>query len=390
MTRYDLRIAFYVLAAVVALGLAIGYGVGMLTRADLRTSLPTGEEIAFEPSRGEGAKQSGPYQIPAYKDVYVNDFADLLDAQAKTTIRQNLIELYDQTGIEMTVLTIASMKDYGYSGQIEPFATRLFNTWGIGNAQRNDGVLVLVARQDRRMRIELGAGYGRTRDDDMQRVVDRSFLPAFREDRYQEGILTGVSETIYQIAGVYPGQYESGTLKMGWQRVGNYLRELGAWALAILGAPLAALAFGVRSYLRRRPRPCRQCQTLMIRVDEEADDEHLDGGQRLEEYLKSVDYDVWNCPSCGSMEITRHSNWFSRHSGCPQCSYKTLRTKTTVLQAATTSSAGRKRLDYTCENCSYTKSETRTIPRKTKSSSGSGRSSFGGGRSGGGGASGSW
>jgi uncharacterized protein len=389
MTRYDLRIALYVLAAVIALGLAIGYGVGTVTRSELRSHLPTGEFIAFEPSRGDGAKQSGAFQVPGYKDVYVNDFADLLDAQAELRIRRDLSELYDQTGIEMTVLTIASMKDYGHSGPIEPFATRLFDTWGIGNADRKDGVLVLVARQDRGMRIELGAGYGRTRDGDMQHVVDRSFLPAFREDRYQEGILSGVSETIYQIAGVYPGQYDSGTFQMGWQRVVHYLREIGAWALAIIGAPIAALAFGIRSYLRRRPRPCRQCQTLMIRMDEDADDEHLDGGQKLEEYLKSIDYDVWRCPDCAAMEIKRHSNWFSRHSGCPQCSYKTLRTKTTVLQAATTSGTGRKRLDYSCENCSYTKSETRTIPRKSKSS-GSGRSSFGGGRSGGGGASGRW
>lgn len=392
MTRYDLRIALYVLAAVIALGLAIGYGVGMLTRADLRATVPTGEVIAFEPSRSDGAKQPGGFQVPGYQDVYVNDFADLLDAQAEAVIRRDLIELYDQTGIEMTVLTIASMKDYGHSGAIEPFATRLFNTWGIGNANRNDGVLVLVARQDRQMRIELGAGYGRSRDDDMQRVVDRQFLPAFREDRYQEGIQAGVSETIYQVAGVYPGQYDSSTFKMGWQRVISALRDIGAWAFAILGAPFAALAFGIRSYLRRRPRPCRQCQTLMTRVGEEADDEHLDGGQRLEEYLKSVDYDVWHCPACAAMEITRHANWFSRHSGCPECGYKTLHTKTTVLFPATTSSTGSKRLDYSCQNCTYKKSETRTIPRKSTSSSGSGsgRSSFGGGRSGGGGASGRW
>jgi uncharacterized protein len=66
-----------------------------------------------------------------------------------------------------------------------------------------------------------------------------------------------------------------------------------------------------------------------------------------------------------------------------------MKTETTVLVSATTSSTGRKRIDYDCRHCGYHNQVFRVIPRKTKSS-GSGGGSFGGGSSSGGGASGSW
>lgn len=391
MTKYDIRIAAYILAAVVALGLAIGYGVGYLTRPEARAgggapNIPA----AFKSAAGSGAKVAEGATVPGYSEVYVNDYADLLDKGAEDRIRADLIELYDNTGVEMTVLTIERMADYGHGGTIESFATRLFNTWGIGNAQRNDGVLVLVSRFDREMRIELGSGYGFARDGDMMRVIDTVFLPAFRNDNYQAGIEAGVDETIYQIAGFYPGTYDSGDLQRGFTTIWHKLKQAGLGILAVILAPFAALGLWLRRYLRYRPRACEQCGTMMQMAGEEADDEHLDGGQKLEEFLKSVDYDVWHCPDCGHMTIKRFASWFSRHGSCPKCNYRTMRTTTTVLEHATTSSTGRKRVDYDCKNCHYTNSEIRTIPKKTKSSSGSSRSSFGGGSSSGGGASGRW
>ncbi|MDU8913462.1 TPM domain-containing protein [Aestuariicoccus sp. MJ-SS9] len=391
MTKYDLRIAGMILALVVALGLALGYGVGLLTRGGPVPGQAPSGPAAFDPAGEVDGRGYNGTPIPGYRDVYINDYADLLDDPAETRIRDDLIELYDRTGVEMTVLTIDSMGTYGFDGTIESFATQLFNTWGIGNADRNDGVLVLVARYDRQMRIELGAGYGRARDGDMQRVIDNAFLPAFRRDAYQEGIETGVDATVFEIAGVYPGGYDDTTLERGWSVIWRVLEGFGSWLYALVAPPLGFAAFWLRRYFRNRPRACTQCGTMMIRAGEEADDEHLDGGQRLEEFLKSVDYDVWHCPGCGHMTINRYKGWFSGFSTCPECAYRTLETTSTVLQSATKTRTGRKRLDYDCRNCDYNDSEIRTIPKiSDSSSSGSSRSSFGGGSSSGGGASGSW
>ena len=170
MTRQDIRVGLTIIAAVAALGLLIGYVVGFLTKpeATLVRDLPE-EAVAFEGAAGADVLSAGAFNVPGHQELYVNDYADLLDAEAEARVRGHLIELYEHTGVEMTVLTIENMGGYGHQGAIEPFATRLFNTWGIGHSVRNDGVLVLVSRFDREMRIELGKAYGRSRDDDMQR-----------------------------------------------------------------------------------------------------------------------------------------------------------------------------------------------------------------------------
>ncbi|MEY8839137.1 hypothetical protein AB9K41_08935, partial [Cribrihabitans sp. XS_ASV171] len=163
----------------------------------------------------------------------------------------------------------------------------------------------------------------------------------------------------------------------------------GEWVWALLLVPLGGGALALRRYLRTRPRPCPRCRTVMARMGETADDDHLDGGQRLEEFLQSVDYDVWACPDCDHKDIIRYPSWFSSYGSCPRCNYRTLSSESEILEAATTSRTGRKRVDYHCRQCGYENSEIRTIPKVSKSSSSSG-GSFGGGSSSGGGASGSW
>jgi uncharacterized protein len=93
---------------------------------------------------------------PDYNETFVNDFGNLLTSVQKAEIRADLKELRDKRDIEFTVVTISRMSDYGHTGPIEPFATGLFNYWGVGNAARNDGVMMLVSRNDRKMRIEVG------------------------------------------------------------------------------------------------------------------------------------------------------------------------------------------------------------------------------------------
>jgi uncharacterized protein len=386
MTRHDLKIAAIIAAVVLVLGWGIGFLVGTLTRPAHLTSPEQGQG---DPDRPVQTEQLIDGKYPGYQELYVNDYAGLLTRDAEGRIRQKLIDLYRGTDIEMTVLTIPQMSDYGHHGAIEPFATGLFNAWGIGDAQRNDGVLILIARYDREMRIEIGRGYGRDWNGRMKRVIDTAFLPAFRQDEYQQGIENGVDATILELTGALPGQQDSNTALRGWTWIWFKIKQFGEWAWALLLVPLGGGALAVRSYLRNRPRACDECGTMMQRLDEQADDAFLDDGQQTEEFLKSVDYDVWNCGNCGHMDIRRYRGWFSFYGSCPRCNYRTLSSDTTILVAATTSSAGRKRIDYDCGHCDYKNSVIRSIPRKSSNSS-SGGSSFGGGSSSGGGASGSW
>lgn len=333
---------------------------------------------------------------PAYEDLYINDFAGVLEPDRAERLREKLRDLREAHGVEMTLLTIDTRDDFTPTDSIETFATRLFNGWGIGDASRNDGVLVLVAVTDRQMRIELGSGYDRSWDDQARQVIDNIMIPNFKQGEMPRGIEAGIGTLIARITtNIANGKAATDNPVTYAVNGGPPPEEEGgffSWLLALIGVPVAGGgAWGVRTWMRNRPRHCESCQTRMTRLDETADDAHLDDGSKMEEMLKSVDYDVYECPQCRHIHIERWAAWFSAYGACPSCSYKALESDSTVLRSATYSSSGLKRIDYNCKHCHHAYSETRTIPRKERSSSGSSSSSsFGGGSSSGGGASGSW
>lgn len=137
---------------------------------------------------------------PIHTNLYVNDHAAIISDEDEAALMQQLETLRTDKGIEVTVLTIDSRKTYGDSTSIESFATGLFNEWGIGNAKRNDGILILIVRQDREMRVELGNGYGAEFDAAAGDVIDQNFVPSFQYDKYSKGIRIGTNEVIRRIA----------------------------------------------------------------------------------------------------------------------------------------------------------------------------------------------
>jgi uncharacterized membrane protein YgcG len=140
------------------------------------------------------------YPLPI--DKYVNDYAVVLERKHKDDLNAKLADLDKRTGIEATVLTIVSIHDYDTGdATIESFATNLFNTWGIGDRDRNDGLLILVAVRDRQVRIEVGKGYGSGLDQPMQRVIDEKMVPHFRQEDYSTGIYEGTLAAVEEITG---------------------------------------------------------------------------------------------------------------------------------------------------------------------------------------------
>lgn len=137
---------------------------------------------------------------PDYSRITITDQADLLSDAQEQALDARLTALRRQTGIELAVLTLTSQTPYAPDQSLESFATGLFNHWGIGDAKRNDGILVLVLSQDRAMRIELGAGYGRDWDRVASSVIKQSFVPSFSSEDYATGITNGVDDVIASIA----------------------------------------------------------------------------------------------------------------------------------------------------------------------------------------------
>ncbi len=163
---------------------------------------------------------------------------------------------------------------------------------------------------------------------------------------------------------------------------------LSGGGLGVLGM----LGLMLRRWNRNRVRDCRDCRVPMQRLDEAADDAHLTPGQRTEERIGSIDYDVWQCGRCNNVLVLDYGKFFSGYSKCGGCSSKALKSTSTTLSAATEYSEGLVQIDEHCAHCNHQSSYTRSTPRITRSddSSSSSSSSFGGGSSSGGGSSGSW
>lgn len=131
----------------------------------------------------------------------VSDFANLLDPAEEADLTKTLQTARDETKVHITLVTMPQIADYGGNGQsIETYAKNLFNTWGIGDPKRNDGILILIAKDDREMRIALGRSYDPVYDGYAQRVIDRDMLPAFKDGDYVTGIKDGVQAAIDRIA----------------------------------------------------------------------------------------------------------------------------------------------------------------------------------------------
>ncbi|BAY51355.1 hypothetical protein NIES2134_110570 [Thermostichus vulcanus NIES-2134] len=131
--------------------------------------------------------------FPALPDTYVNDLAQVLDDSQREQVRSQLQAFHQRTNQQVLLVTINSYQDHSNEhASFEAFARDLFNHRGVGSRWRNDGVMLLVAPGDRKVRIQLGSAYGSGWNSRMQAVIDNNMLPDFRRGQLGQGIIKGV------------------------------------------------------------------------------------------------------------------------------------------------------------------------------------------------------
>lgn len=353
----------------------------------------------------------------------VEDHAGVLSPGQQEEIRGRLAELERTHGIEAVVVTIGSIADYDPARpSIETFATRLFNAIGIGDAERNDGALLLVAVTDRRVRIEVGSGWGHRLDASMQRVIDRFMVTRFKAGDYGGGIVAGVDRMAVTLARARPGlppglavsggsaaQAAAGSPGGGSESpaaessaglaerppaaaesspvvesprpaapvtrradprtspspppAGRSRRFLIGWAsllhmAVVVGIVLLVIVAVVVS---RRPKRCTACGDRMTLIPDTVDEYYLDEGQKLEEAFGSVDYQVWSCLGCNRREVIPRRRNFSRYTRCPRCERLTVETTTSIEQPATYTSTGVELLRRVCHHCDFQEESRQTL-----------------------------
>ncbi|HLS70904.1 MAG TPA: TPM domain-containing protein [Chitinophagaceae bacterium] len=126
---------------------------------------------------------------------FVNDFAAILNAEERNNLEKQLEDLERESGNELTIVTIASLGGYDPS----LYAAELGEYWGVGKAKYDNGVLILVAFEDRKMAISAGRGVeGGLTDLRAGRIIREVLTPAFRKGEYYRG-LTDASNILGEI-----------------------------------------------------------------------------------------------------------------------------------------------------------------------------------------------
>jgi uncharacterized protein len=148
-----------------------------------------------DPPPAAGQTDAG-LALPQPASDTVTDLADVLDPVAEARIAGLLAATRAETGVQMVVVTLPDIAAHGGAGmRLDAYAKALFNNWGIGDPERNDGILMLVATEASEVRIALGSGYDAVYDGRAARVLSTAVLPAFREGQPAAGIEAGIASS---------------------------------------------------------------------------------------------------------------------------------------------------------------------------------------------------
>ncbi|HVD97875.1 MAG TPA: TPM domain-containing protein [Cytophagaceae bacterium] len=166
--------------------------------------------------------------IPAKPDSprMVNDLAGVLNPGDADYIEAKLRAYNDSTSTQIVVVTVSSLNGY----DIESFSYKLAASWGIGQKGKNNGLLILIAPNERKMRIEVGYGLEAVVPDAKAKWIEDNIMkPAFKQGNYAAGIDSAVDQIIDRSAGAYKRDGKE-TDKLASKKGGGWL----AWLIIIM------------------------------------------------------------------------------------------------------------------------------------------------------------
>lgn len=174
------------------------------------------------------------YYSPGSPAGFVNDYAGMINTSDESALEKKLVDFEAESSNEIVVVTIPSLE----GDTIENFAVELFEEWRIGKTDNDNGVLILVSRDDRKMRIEVGYGLeGALTDSQSYWIIDDIIKPAFREENYYQGIDEAVDKIISATEGEYlPSAEERNPDVSGFIFFIFFTISIIMWIASMLGA----------------------------------------------------------------------------------------------------------------------------------------------------------
>ncbi len=346
-----------------------------------RPALAAAQQRALPAVAPQLARLVPPVPTPS---SFIADVPRTLAPAAHASLDARIRALQDSGLGDIGVALLPSIADYAPVD----VGVAIYRTWrigrvdSIGSARRDLGALLLIVPKELapdhkgQCWITTGTGAEGALTDAASAAICRdSIIPHLRTRDYAGAIGAGISGIAERLrrdpALATPGKNPVPLPAKPSHRT--------PWLVGVLGAVAAALA-GIGGFLwsRFRPRSCPTCGHRMSRLDEQADDAALNTGQRLEEKLHSVNYDVWRCPA-GHESIVPHRTLFTRYRVCPTCGVRAEFTIRRVIRSATYTATGLAEDTHRCKACGATRTEQAVLPVLQRSSGSSGSGSGGGG-----------
>jgi len=332
--------------------------------------------------------------------TWVTDMAEILDEPTEAQLNSVISQLESKNGTEMAVVTVPETAP---SASPKEFTTALFNYWGIGKEGKDNGVLLLISKGDRRVEVETGYGVEPILPDaKVGNIINTKITPRFKQGDFKGGTLAGTQALVVAL------EAPQGSVALLEEPAQD--TNFPWWLLG--GGGLVAAVIGTAAYATRRRQVfvepegrtrlsgnkyrvlCNSCKKPMEKVDASQLKSHLSKPEEVAQQLGNVKFKGWKCPNC-SQQLTglgfhivacvSHSDQFSE---CPTCQELTVKRTKKTLTHATQHSTGKRLITDECHCCDYRQDREETIPRlpppPPPSSSGSGGSSYSGGSSGGG------
>lgn len=398
------------------------------------------------------------FRDPDGKIMTVIDPSGALSPEVKADISARLEDLRRESTAEIEVVIPPEIGDE----EPQQWCEKLFTRMQLGKKDRDNGLLVMISPGSRKTFIMTGYGMEGTFTDMVcKKIINQSIIPAMRDGDIDKAVTDAVGSisaiaTDPQYAEEFrSSQSEDDDLTLDPKVIWDFIRIVAGvvflFALGMFGydcwnsrrfkgnyakaemwrnhlfayliSGILSLGAGLIFYLlawflyrswRMRPLKCSTCGHRMKRLPEDKDNELLNDSQDFEENLKTVDYDVWECPSCGTVERFPFRSRQKKYSECPNCHTVAMSLDCDmIVRPATTRQAGEGVKIYDCKFCHHKQKKPYTIPKKEDPSAalaagavigsamgrdgnsgggfgGGGFGGFGGGATGGGGAGGSW
>ncbi|MEQ9415585.1 MAG: TPM domain-containing protein [Cyclobacteriaceae bacterium] len=169
--------------------------------------------------------------MPELWSMHVHDDANVMSAAAVEHLESQLIAYEDSTSNQIAVLIVSSLE----GDVLEEYSLRVAEKWKLGQKEKDNGALLLIAIEDRKMRIEVGYGLEGVLTDAMSnRIIRNEIAPEFRRGDYEAGVLAGVNGIISAIGGEYTAT-DSDSTGLDDQLSGSELIMIGLFVYGILG-----------------------------------------------------------------------------------------------------------------------------------------------------------